>query len=117
MTMFVPPRLMDLARMRAVQAAPRQLLARAGISRALVFHAGGIAPADLGLTWAYYPPANGPRLDDDVLYVLMPDGPDGIARAADFWRRRFPDRSPFVFAYEDGRPTLRPLRTPAAGVP
>jgi hypothetical protein len=116
-TMFVPPRLVDLARMRAVQAAPRQLLARAGVSRALVFYVGGIAPPDLGLTWAYYPPTNGPRLEDDVLYMLLPDGPDAVARAADFWRRRFPDRSPFLFAYEDGRPTLRPLRAPVPGEP
>jgi len=117
LTMFVPPRLMDLARMQAVQAAPRQLLARAGVSRALVFHQGGIAPPSLGLTWAYYPPTNGPGLDDDVLYVLMPDGPGAVARAADFWRRRFPDRPPFVFAYEDGRPTLRPLLAADPGKP
>jgi hypothetical protein len=73
----------------------------------VVFH-DGIVPWWTRLSWAYYPRCNSPQLDDDVLYLHHDVGGD-LEEARAFWRRRFPDRSAWLFQYVDGRPRLLPL--------
>jgi hypothetical protein len=101
-TMFMPSRLADLRRMAAAQLLLPHMLAERGIANALVFH-DGIVPPWTGLSWAYYPPANSPSLDDPVLHLRMWNQP---AAAYELWRRRFPQRSAWWFGYRDGKPAL-----------
>jgi hypothetical protein len=114
---FLPSRLADLRRMGTAQGLPEAMIRERGISRALVFHE-GVVPWWTRLSWAYYPRCNSPDLDDDVLYVLLQRS-SGLQQNIDFWKRRFPSRSAWYFAYVQGGPALVPLdeyvRASAAG--
>lgn len=105
LALFVPPKLADLGRMAYAQRQVDRLLQRRVPGPALVFHE-GVVPLPLGLTWAYFPRCNGPRLDDRVLFVRLQRA-DGLGSNVEFWRRRFPDRSAWYFGWHpaDG-PTL-----------
>ncbi len=107
-TLFLPARVADLSRMADAQALLPSLLARADVHRALVFHAGSV-PSELQQSWAYYPRYNSPGLDDDVLFLRLQPF-TGVERNVEFWRRRYPDRSAWVFTWtvEEG-PRLEPL--------
>ena len=100
--LFLPPRLADLRRMAGAQLILPRLLAERGITNAIVFH-DGIVPPWTGLSWAYYPPCNPPRLDGELLYLRLWNQP---AAGYELWRRRFPQRSAWWFGYRDGRPAL-----------
>lgn len=109
LTMFVPYRVADLQRMGWAQRRPFTLARAQGVHHALVFHS-GIAPPTAGLSWAYFPPCNGPGLDDDLLFLRLALAPDGSAAPSiDLWKRRFPDRSAWYFGYMDGMARLVPL--------
>ena len=104
-TLFVPPRLADLARAAgAGHELGRQLEARR-ISHALVFVQTAV-PWQVGLSWAYFARYNSPALDDDVLFVRPQ--PDRQANL-EFWRRRYPDRSAWEYIWMPDGPHLRPL--------
>jgi hypothetical protein len=105
LTLFVPFKLADVSHASFAQQDVFRLLRQRGIHHAVVFHR-GIVP--LGKCWAYFPPPNSPRLDDDVLFALMPAIPsDGTV---DFWRRRFPDRQAWVYGWDaSDRTFLEPL--------
>jgi hypothetical protein len=101
--MFLPPKLDDLRRMSGAQRELPRALRSAGVRRALVFHDGAVPPTT-GLSWAYFPPHNSPRMDDDILFVRV--GRDGVGRLGpsfDFWRRRYPDRDALYFAWTPRR--------------
>jgi len=90
------------------------LLAARGAGKALVF-ASVMVPPEQGLSWAYYPPAPSPRLDDEVVFVRIPGG-DSLRPMVSFWQKRFPDRTAWVFDYREGKPWLAQIKaTPAKG--
>ncbi|MET0554539.1 MAG: glycosyltransferase family 39 protein [Vicinamibacteria bacterium] len=105
LALFVPPKLADLGRMGYAQRQVDRLLQAKGPGPAVVFHE-GIAPPQLGLTWAYFPRCNGPRLDDSVLFLRLQRA-GGLDANVELWRRRFPGRAAWYFGWhpEDG-PTL-----------
>jgi hypothetical protein len=98
LTMFVPPRLAELGRAGRAQRAVWDLIQLQVRSRALVFHE-GVVPPWTGLSWAYFPRCNGPRLDDDVLFVRLARA-EGLDANLEFWRRRFPERSAWYFGWD-----------------
>jgi len=69
-----------------------------------------------GISWHIFPPPPSPGLDDDVIFVRIPRGPDRAALMQDLWRRRFPDRRPWVYDPGTGGavPQLIPLLPPGA---
>ena len=106
LTMFVPDRLSDLGRMGAAQRTAPDLIARRGLTHALVFHE-GIVPPWTYRSWAYFPRCNAPTMDDDVLYVQFQRSPYGVTENLDFWRRRHPDRTAWYFGWPaNGEPYL-----------
>jgi hypothetical protein len=107
LAMFLPGRLADLHSMGLAQRTPLLLLAREGVTRGIVFQ-NAVVPWWTRQSWAYYPRANSPRLDDDVLFLHV-SGRADLARARELWRRRFPDRSAWWFEYVEDRPRLVPL--------
>jgi hypothetical protein len=106
-TLFLPPKLRDLARAGAAQRLPFDLLAARRVDRAVVFHA-SIVPWTTRLSWAYFPPCNGPLLDDAVVFARLQPGAQSNL---DFWRRRYPDRSAWFFGYSERGPFLVDLPT------
>lgn len=126
LSLFLPFKLADVARVGDSQQAVFRVLRANNVHHALVFHR-GVVPPSTGLSWAYYPPPNSPRLDDDALFVLLQIAPERIASNVEFWSRRFPDRQAWVFDWDPQRgPVLAPLTvflgslrppSPSAGVP
>jgi hypothetical protein len=111
LSLFLPFKLADVARCGQGEKVIVRLLQEKNVHRALVFHR-GIVPPWTGLSWAYFPAPNGPRLDDDVLFVTLQLGTEGLARNLDFWKRRFPDREAWVFGWTEANgPFLVPLPT------
>ena len=108
---FLPIQLRELSRSGLAWQTVNRLLADAGAGRALVF-ADRMVHLPNGDSWAYFPPNPSPRLDDPTLFVRIPKGADGQRRALEFWRRRFPDRSVWLFAFEEGEPALHRLTPP-----
>ena len=113
-SMFVPYRVGDLARAGRAQGTIWRLVREKGLTRALVFHE-SVVPPTSGLSWAYFPRCNSPRLDDDVLFVRV-QAPGGDLRAnAEFWKRRFPERSAWLFRWDREGPSLIGLDSFLAG--
>jgi hypothetical protein len=108
LTMFVPVKLAILQQMGAAQLALPRLVDRLGLHHALVFNDSAV-PGPLALSWAYFPRLNSPALDDDVLYVRFLRSRERIAGNPEFWRRRYPDRAAWFFAYFGKTPRLVPL--------
>jgi len=73
--------------------------------------------AGQGISWHLFPPPPSPTLDDEILFVRIPGGRDAAAEMQDFWRRRFPDRRPWLYepAPPGGTPRLIPLLPSGAG--
>jgi hypothetical protein len=97
LAMFLPPKLDDLHRMSRAQHELPRALERSGAGRALVFHEGAVPPWT-GLSWAYFPRCNSPRLDDPVLFVRLVRS-RGLEGNLAFWRARYPDRRPLYFGW------------------
>lgn len=108
LTLFVPPKLADLRRMGLAQREVERQVAGRQLRSALVFHE-GVVPPWTGLSWAYFPRCNGPRLDDEVVFVRF-QRQGALSRNVDFWRRRHPERSAWYFGWEPQRgPFLKEL--------
>jgi hypothetical protein len=103
-SMFVPDRLADLYSMGLAQRTPQLLLDGQGVRHAVVFQS-AVVPWWTRRSWAYYPRCNSPALDDDVLFLHV-RGPEELPAAREVWRRRFPDRSAWLFEYDEGVPRL-----------
>jgi hypothetical protein len=99
-TLFLPERVRDLGLMGQAQGVAPGLIARRGVSHALVFH-DGVVPPWTYRNWAYYPRCNSPSLDDDILYVRL-QRDKGLGENVEFWRRRHPDRSAWYFGWPAG---------------
>jgi hypothetical protein len=108
LTMFVPVKLAILQRMGNAQLALPRLVDAMSLRHALVFNDAAV-PGPLALSWAYFPRINSPGLDDDVLYVRFLRGRERGAGNLEFWRRRYPDRAAWFFAYFGQTPRLVPL--------
>jgi hypothetical protein len=106
-SMFLPAQLPTLARSAAAHRVLPRLLAEKGVGRAVVFHNGAV-PLLGGLSWAYYPPFNGPRLDDDLLYLRLAD-PSWLPAAHELWRQRYADRPAYWFTWDARGPRLVPF--------
>ena len=104
-TMFLPVALANVHQMAEAQLVLPRMLRDAGQHRAIVFHQFAVPPW-LALSWAYFPRNNSPRLDDDILYIRAAKQAESNA---DFWRRRYPDRSAWFFGYREKVPLLVPL--------
>jgi hypothetical protein len=94
---FVPVQFRDIYRGAAARAEVYQQLRDEGISRAVVFGKYFVAP-ESGLSWAYAPPNPWPDLRDDILFLRIPDRPDGLESAWALWRTRFADRSALLLS-------------------
>jgi len=110
---FLPVQVHNLRRSGAAWQTANRLLDGAGAGRALVF-ADSMVDLAAGDSWAYFPPNPGPDLDDPRIFVRIPPGDDAPERARDFWLRRFPERSAWLFRFEDHEPVLRQLGAPRA---
>jgi hypothetical protein len=83
-------------------------LAASHAERALVFADALIYPQS-GRSWAYYPDNPSPTLDDDILFVRIPQQ-DPAREVHEFWQRRFRDRRAFLFMWSPkGEPLFREL--------
>jgi hypothetical protein len=106
--MFLPFKLADVGSAAYGQQTVFRELERRGIHHAVVFHR-NIVPPWLGLSWAYFPPPNPPRLDGDILFAMLQTEPP-LERNLDFWKRRFPDREAWFFGWDaQSGPFLVPL--------
>jgi hypothetical protein len=115
LTLFLPSRLADLAGAARAQDAVWAELRAQGVHHALVFH-DGVVPPWTGLSWAYFPRCNAPRLDDDVLFVRTMRTDESLTPSLEFWRRRFPDRKAMYFGWDPkAGPFLVDLPTFASG--
>lgn len=104
---FMPVQLRELARGARARDEVKRALFNEGTTRALVF-CNMLVDTTQNLSWAYFPPSPWPDLRDDVLYLRIPPGPDGPARAMDLWRTRFSDRDAFVYRpFQDRGALLR----------
>jgi len=112
-TAFLPVQLRDLHRSGSTWQTAHRLLDEAGAERVLVF-ADAMVDVGSAASWAYYPPNPSPDLDDPRIFVRIPSGQGAADRALDFWRRRFPDRSAWVFVWAEGQPVLKRLESPVA---
>jgi hypothetical protein len=112
--MFLPTKAADLRRMADAQLWPGRLIQQRQLSNAVVFHR-TVVPPWSGLSWAYFPPCNSPALDDDILWLRLDAG--GQEPSLAFARRRFPGRSAWYYALEQGKPVLERLEDLAPGPP
>ena len=106
--LFVPVQLRTVARAAGARAAIPELLEAHGVSHALVF-AAVLVPPQSGESWAYFPPNPTPALDDDVLFLRMQRGPQGIECMLRTWRERFPDRRAYLLHQTSAGPVLHQL--------
>lgn len=90
-----------------------ELLLAQQVERAVVFASFLITP-NTGRSWAYFPPNPWPDLRDAILYLRLPDQPDGLERARALWRERFPDRPAFLYDPRRGAAGLAPLESVVA---
>jgi 4-amino-4-deoxy-L-arabinose transferase-like glycosyltransferase len=108
-TMFLPVAVANVRRMADAQLVLPRMLHAVAHGRVLVFQQYAVPPW-LALSWAYYPRANSPRLDDEILYVQQLAGsPERVERNFEFWQRRYPDRAAWAFTYQGKVPQLVPL--------
>lgn len=91
-----------------LRAQVKDLLAAQHIERAVVF-SGALVRVDYMATWASYPPNPWPDLRDDVLFLRIPNTPDGFRRAQALWQERFSDRPAFLWDARKGSEGLRRL--------
>jgi hypothetical protein len=114
LALFLPAQLVSMHRSGAAWQTANRMLDRAGAENAVVF-ADRLVDLRQANTWAYYPPNPSPRLDDARIFVRLPGGAERLPLAVEFWRRRFPERSAWVYGFEEGHPFLRRLRAPESG--
>ena len=110
--MFVPVQVRWIRDSSQAWLTPYRLLSeKRGTSerKALVF-ADVMVPPDWGLTWAYHPPNPSPGLDDEVIFVRRSGSRDRFRAMVKFWRRRFPDRTAWIFGFPEGKPTLTQIK-------
>jgi hypothetical protein len=108
LAMFVPVAIEPAQRGGELRSLVYRALAASHAERALVFADALIYPQS-GRSWAYYPDNPSPTLDDDILFVRIPQQ-DPAREVHEFWQRRFKDRRAFLFMWSPkGEPLFREL--------
>ncbi|HEY6881436.1 MAG TPA: glycosyltransferase family 39 protein [Polyangiales bacterium] len=102
---FWPIETRELVRGARAREGVKRALLDQGTSRALVFCDTVIDPTSFA-SWAYFAPNPWPDLRDDVLYLRVPPGTDGMPRALRLWQDRFPDRPAFLYVPSRGYGTM-----------
>jgi hypothetical protein len=93
---FVPVQLREIGMSSAVRLTANKLIADNTKGKVLVFANKMVYPPN-GHSWSVFPPNPSPDLDDNVIFVRQMGGRDGTKRNMEFWKRRFPDRSAWMF--------------------
>jgi hypothetical protein len=111
---FVPVQLGVIATGCNARTRVYRLLEQAHATRALVFADQLVSP-ERALTWALYPPNPSPSLEDELIFVRVPAGPEPVRTAIAFWKRHYADRRAFAFVDALGGPHILELNahTPA----
>jgi hypothetical protein len=105
--MFLPFQLAAVHQVGLPQRRVTDTLAARGVKRALVFQ--NNTTRYPGATWALWPPPPPPTLDEAVVYVRRPLGPDAAEVMKAFHAKYFADRPAFVFAELRDPPALYEL--------
>ncbi len=103
--MFLPVQVRWIDTSSRAWLTPYRLLEKRGERRALVFTR-LMVPPETGLSWAYHPPNPSPTLEDDIIFVRSVRGADGLRPMVEFWRKRFPDRTAWIYGFSEGEPAL-----------
>lgn len=106
--MFEPLPLLAVATGASTRHVVHDELLKAGAERALIFSDSALYPAS-AVSWAVFPDNPSPKLDDDFLFVRVPRSSDPRKQMLEFWRRRFPDRRAFVYAWTREGPHFEEL--------
>ncbi len=93
---FFPVQIREINRSAIAWQAADQLIEKATEGKVLVFANYMVFPPH-GNSWAGFPPNPSPDMDDDVIFVRRQYGRDGAKRNFEFLKRRFPDRSAWLF--------------------
>ncbi len=107
--MFLPVQIASIGNSSRAWLTPYRMLRERGAGKALVF-ASVMVPPDAGLSWAYYPPVPSPELGDQVVFVRQPGGEDSLRLMVNFWQKRFPDRTAWIFDYRESKPALMEIK-------
>jgi hypothetical protein len=108
---FIPVQLREIRRSTTIWRSAYQLIEKMTSENVLVFANWMVHPYS-DTSWAGYPPPPSPDLDDRVVFVRELGGEEGPARSIEFWRRRFPDRSAWLFRAERDGAILQKVETP-----
>ncbi|HKU42122.1 MAG TPA: glycosyltransferase family 39 protein [Polyangiales bacterium] len=96
--MFVPLPLWAAGTGAATRHVIHDELAKAKADKALIFCNSAVYP-DAAVTWAYFPDNPSPTLDDDYIFVRVPESEDRREKMFAFWKKTFPERRAFVYAW------------------
>jgi hypothetical protein len=108
-TLFAPPNLRTLLVSGLARSLALARIEKQTGPRVVVF-ADELVDSRLGVTWAYFPPNPSPGLDDDMLFLRLPRGPDGLTRAWNLWRERYADRPAVVYVPRGDRGVVFPFQ-------
>lgn len=93
---FLPFEIMNIRRSSKSRQRIFSLIEKNTTGKVLVFANTLVVPGKYE-TWAYYPPNPSPDLSDAVIFVRMNSNP---TQNFEFWKRRFPERTAWVFRPE-----------------
>ncbi|MCP4196067.1 MAG: hypothetical protein GY762_02865 [Proteobacteria bacterium] len=93
---FVPIQMREIRISSAIRQTASRLVERNTQGEVLVFANKMVYPP-YGHSWSVFPPNPSPDLDDRVIFVRQMVDDEGAERNMDFWQRRFPDRSAWLF--------------------
>ncbi len=93
---FLPIQMREINRSAIAWQSADRLIKQGTKGKILVFANHMVFPPH-GNSWAGFPPNPSPDMDDDVIFVRQLYGQDGAKRNFEFSKRRFPDRSVWLF--------------------
>jgi hypothetical protein len=93
---FVPIQIREIGISSSIRLTANKLIEKNTTGNVLVFANKMVYPPN-GHSWSAFPPNPSPDLDDRVIFVRHMVGEDGARRNMEFWKRRFPMRSAWLF--------------------
>jgi hypothetical protein len=93
---FVPIQMREIGISSDIRQTANKLIEKNTQGKVLVFANKMVYPL-YGHSWSAFPPNPSPDLDDKVIFVRQMVGAEGAERNMEFWKRRFPDRSAWLF--------------------
>ncbi len=106
---FVPVNARALLRGAIARSQVFGALHEAGGDRNALVFCNEIVDVESGVTWAYYPPAPSPTLDEEQLFVRFDPSDRGREAARVFWRQRYPRRRAFMVRITRSGPSIEQL--------